>query len=431
MGNKFCSNCSLPTPDTDLTSQGYQVILHLNKKQIEQNIYSETNVSPVKAGSKLYAINNNNGNNFSFSFTKKQTEDESKDESTKLTVITKKNKVNIIIKAFRAFLQHKKSINVNNNRRISTTNENTSKTNQYVYISIIFTIQSSFAGTSFVINGILPNNEGVYLGNLKNAKKDGFGITTWQKDSSLRISTLKSLHYQNEANGFGIFETYSKSNNILLLSFKGEFIKNKANGYGLYTLYKGGLYEGEWSCDLQSGIGEETWPDGSSYKGQYYKGKKNGLGTYIWKDGSKYQGELVQNSFEGYGIYTFKDGRVYMGEWRNSTMNGYGEMIYKDGKIYIGYSVNNKKEGFGMLIWKQKGKAYIGFWKENNQNGIGKFVNLKGSKYGRWNKGTQERVFTEEEFYNALNRSGLNQYAHYFTYGYKALEMYLQFFKMD
>ena len=93
-------------------------------------------------------------------------------------------------------------------------------------------------------------------------------------------------------------------------------------------------------------------------------------------------------------------------------MNGYGEMIYKDGKIYIGYSVNNKKEGFGMLIWKQKGKAYIGFWKENNQNGIGKFVNLKGSKYGRWNKGTQERVFTEEEFYNALNRSGLNQYAH-------------------
>lgn len=38
MGNKFCSNCSLPTPDADLTSQGYQVILHL-KHQIDREKY--------------------------------------------------------------------------------------------------------------------------------------------------------------------------------------------------------------------------------------------------------------------------------------------------------------------------------------------------------------------------------------------------------
>ena len=106
-------------------------------------------------------------------------------------------------------------------------------------------------------------------------------------------------------------------------------------------------------------------------------------------------------------------------------------MIYNDGKIYIGYSSNNKKNGFGIFIWKNKMKAYIGFWKDNNQHGLGKFLKLKGSKYGLWSKGLREKTFdTEDEFYDELERKNEEQFKHYFKYGYKAIEMYIQFFKM-
>lgn len=261
-----------------------------------------------------------------------------------------------------------------------------------------------------------------------NKKKDGFGITEWNRFENK--SVFVGMHYHNTANGFGKFKTEDNAGNILV-SYKGEFNLEKACGYGIYTAKNKGVYEGEWDNDIQNGYGIETWIDGSEYKGEFLKGRKQGYGVYQWGDGAKYEGHWMNNTLDGLGIYTFRDGRTYSGEWINNNMCGYGEMVWKDGKNYYGFFKDNKKEGFGCLIWRTKSKAYIGFWKENYQEGLGKFLSLKGVKYGIWNRGTQEKIFpNEKEFVGELREQNKSEYMKYFKYGYKALDMYLQFFQM-
>ena len=116
-------------------------------------------------------------------------------------------------------------------------------------------------------------------------------------------------------------------------------------------------------------------------------------------------------------------------------MNGYGEMIWNKSQIYIGFFENNKRNGFGIIIWRDREKGYIGFWKDNYQNGFGKFIsNIKNKEeiYGLWSSGIKEKNLNKDEFYYLIENSGneINKFKEFFKYGYKALDMFISFYKM-
>ena len=104
------------------------------------------------------------------------------------------------------------------------------KNTEYELELIASTIGSSMRKN---LPAIALQNEGIYIGQWKNGKRDGKGIMTWPDKSS-----FEGNFKEDEVSGFG---KIVHSNGDI---YEGEWDKNKANGFGVFTYANGQINQG-------------------------------------------------------------------------------------------------------------------------------------------------------------------------------------------
>lgn len=228
---------------------------------------------------------------------------------------------------------------------------------------------------------LFPEAAHVYIGNIFNNKKDGYGLEVFPNQ--------EARYFGRFLNGNRInIGKFSIHNDSKCYSYSGYIDNLYANDFGIYQDEDTQLkYVGQWSSSMRSGIGIEKYKDNSLYRGEFLNGKKHGVGEYKWMDNSWYAGEWSENILEGYGIYKFKDGSSYSGQWKNNKMDGLGDFTYQEQKTYFGYFKNDQRNGFGIVIWYNEPKAFVGYWKNNTQSGPGKFISNGKARFGVWKEG--------------------------------------------
>ena len=138
--------------------------------------------------------------------------------------------------------------------------------------------------------------------------------------------------------------------------YVGNFANDKKNGEGKmeYSL-SGDIYEGNYKDDLFDGKGHYIWKiSGQEYTGEYKNGLMHGKGLYEWSEGEYYRGDFVEGKKEGSGEMHWANGRSFIGPFVNGRpqgigifdngMNYKGEMEFIDGKLNRDY-LNKKYKG--------------------------------------------------------------------------------------
>uniref|UniRef100_A0A2S2NC87 MORN repeat-containing protein 3 n=1 Tax=Schizaphis graminum TaxID=13262 RepID=A0A2S2NC87_SCHGA len=157
--------------------------------------------------------------------------------------------------------------------------------------------------------GVYENN-GVYMGNWQNDKKQGKGKKT----------------YKNKT------------------VYEGDWVANKRHGFGVMTKKVGDHFV--YVCDGQ-------WIDNRFTKGKWYEE----CGIY---DGNfSTAGRRIKC---GYGTMQWNDGAVYQGQWRNNEYNGQGKYVEVNGNFYDGQWRNGLKHGKGVYVFIDKGQFMEGVW---------------------------------------------------------------------
>ena len=80
--------------------------------------------------------------------------------------------------------------------------------------------------------------------------------------------------------------------------YVGELKDGKRNGQGTYTFADGAIYVGEWKDDYQHGHGTYNYANGDVYVGEWKDGKRS-QGTYTFADGAVYVGEWKDGKRNG------------------------------------------------------------------------------------------------------------------------------------
>ena len=89
----------------------------------------------------------------------------------------------------------------------------------------------------------------------------------------------------------------------------GEIKNGKPNGTGTITSPDSEKYVGEWKDGERNGQGVVTSPDGWRYSGEFKNGKLHGRGIETLTNGEKYEGEFKDNKhWNGTGYN--KDGKI-------------------------------------------------------------------------------------------------------------------------
>jgi hypothetical protein len=82
--------------------------------------------------------------------------------------------------------------------------------------------------------------------------------------------------------------------------YKGELKDDKREGYGIFTWKDGGKYEGEWENDVENEYGVYIDKNGEKYEGQFKDNQKHGYGILYDKNGKKIKmGEWQEDDFIG------------------------------------------------------------------------------------------------------------------------------------
>ncbi len=154
--------------------------------------------------------------------------------------------------------------------------------------------------------------------------------------------------------------------------YVGDLTDGLRNGFGTMTYSNGNVYKGEWSNDTKNGKGKFTGVDGMTYNGDFVDGQMTGSGKMTTRYGngdvSIIEGEFVNSEPNG-NIkmkYTFVDGTSfeYDGEYNDGDMNGNGTKttVYSDGNITedSGVFVKGNLVGTGVRTVKYySGNVYI------------------------------------------------------------------------
>ena len=114
--------------------------------------------------------------------------------------------------------------------------------------------------------------------------------------------------------------------------YVGEIKNGRPNGQGTFTFLNGTKYVGEFKDGLENGQGTYTWTNGRKYVGEWKDGKTHGQGTMNFPNGLKYEGEFKDGKGNGQGTLTWSDGKKYVGEWKKG--KPWNTRLYdKDGNI--------------------------------------------------------------------------------------------------
>ena len=139
----------------------------------------------------------------------------------------------------------------------------------------------------------------------------------------------------------------------------GNIKKAKLEGYGIFQNEDGILlYQGNWKNSLPEGEGilyDSEYGD-IVYKGNFKEGKKCGFGISYHETGKKkFEGQRNMQAREGDGIlYDEKGKKIFEGKWKNNQREGYGKSYHFNGGQVLPffYLYNNLRStaDFGRLM---------------------------------------------------------------------------------
>ena len=170
----------------------------------------------------------------------------------------------------------------------------------------------------------------IYIGEIKNNKKDGLG----------KIYSSSGIKY-----------------------YDGEWKNDRKEGYGRLFINNIMIYEGEWKNDKKEGYGIMNLENGKIYKGEWKNDIFEGCGILNVKNW-KYEGIIKGGELNGFGIVYIQNKINFEGEWKNSLMEGFGIYYNQNGIEYEGYWKKGKIEGFG-IFYNSNEITYKGFFKDS------------------------------------------------------------------
>ena len=182
-----------------------------------------------------------------------------------------------------------------------------------------------------------------YVGGLKDAKPNGYGVLTYpdgakyeggwkdgEEHGNAKLTVPNGSYYVGEFFNGKIFngKTYDINGNLIHKFVNGKEVQVSKNGVlfnrkvnGNWGWYKNGnenshgKYVGEIKNAKPNGQGIYIHPAGFKYEGEYKDGDMHGTGKLTYDDGEMYQGEFQYDKLHGKGYYYFEDGRYMVGEW--------------------------------------------------------------------------------------------------------------------
>ena len=114
----------------------------------------------------------------------------------------------------------------------------------------------------------------------------------------------------------------------------GNIINNKREGLGIFFYTEGKRYEGEWKDDKINGRGIMIYKIGDKYEGYFKDEKKEGKGIYYYNNGNVYEGDWKNDKKHGKGIFYGKDKRR-MGDYFNGVPIGKHVFLTNNGEVEI------------------------------------------------------------------------------------------------
>jgi len=102
----------------------------------------------------------------------------------------------------------------------------------------------------------------------------------------------------------------------------GRIKNGKRDGKGVYFFENGEEYEGNFKNGKFNGKGTYYWTDGEIYEGTFKDGKRTGKGIYVWADGSKYEGTFTDGIPNGEGKYDLVNGEKIEGTFEYGIFKG-------------------------------------------------------------------------------------------------------------
>ena len=204
-------------------------------------------------------------------------------------------------------------------------------------------------------NKVTVSNEGTYIGELNDGKRNGFGVLlnngeviyigNWENDETAGKGYFRNLFY----------DAY----------LEGEF-KNNELITGEKVTFGGFIYNGNfYKDDICEGVYKyfDFLEYSGSLKGKFLYGKMK------IKNGNEYEGKF-ENVFsnqsdydilfnkEGEGKIIYSNGDIYEGKWVNFRKNGKGKIITNDGIIYESEWNEDKEKTNGIIIF-ENGDIFI------------------------------------------------------------------------
>ena len=196
---------------------------------------------------------------------------------------------------------------------------------------------------------VVDEYNNVYIGQIKNGKKNGYG--------TLKVPnycTYRGYFNEDKYEGYGTIE-YNDG-----CKYIGEFKNGKANGYGILYRSDGSECSGNF-CDYQldkpsksTNFTKVVDQYNNVYIGQIKNGKKNGYGILEVPNLGTYYGNFHEDKYEGYGTMKYNNGWEHVGKFKNCQANGYGIAYHSDGREYSGNFCNHQLEGDGYFICSSK-----------------------------------------------------------------------------
>jgi hypothetical protein len=165
-------------------------------------------------------------------------------------------------------------------------------------------------------------------------------------EKKLKVEYEKKIEkIKKENNLTKLLLTNSKQNEIKEYNngrYIGNIVDNKREGIGIFFYTDGKRYEGEWKDDKINGKGIMLYKNGDKYEGYFKNEKKEGKGIYYYNNGNIYEGDWKNNIKHGKGIFYGEDKRK-MGDYFNGSPVGIHVFLKINGEVEIKNESDNTK----------------------------------------------------------------------------------------
>lgn len=165
-------------------------------------------------------------------------------------------------------------------------------------------------------------NNTLYIGEMYQKKRNGFGIRTFPPNNYIYyIGNYKANKKAGPGNIFRFEDNF--------LIFQGQWENDLKNGIG--RLHgENAFYEGSFVEDEMEGDGQMSWDNGDFYEGGFHRGVKEGMGTIVYGNGDRFRGLFRDNVISGNGVYEWSTGEIWNGGFQGGRVVGDGELAFKE-----------------------------------------------------------------------------------------------------